>query len=239
VKNKLRIDRDLRIVASLALMGFLAGWAQAAAAGREVPNILSPLRLDVREGGIIRGDKETRKIALVFTGHRFAEGGEMILNELAKHQAKGAFFFTGEFYANTNFGTLIERIRNDGHYLGPHSDQLVAKEREDPHGLNGFILLLHIGSGPGRADKFHPHFGELLDYLAGKGYRFVRVDELLKTRPQIFLRANQLGYRPRDAKLALAFGKETLPGTFSVTEAPAQKVVFEGVAKSVAGSSGA
>jgi hypothetical protein len=45
--------------------------------------------------------------------------------------------------------------------------------------LNGFLLLLHLGSGPGRADKFHARFGELLDYLTGKGYQMVRVDELL------------------------------------------------------------
>jgi len=43
-----------------------------------------------------------------------------------------------------------------------------------------FILLLHIGSGPGRADKFPARFGALLDYLAAKGYQFVRVDELLQ-----------------------------------------------------------
>jgi hypothetical protein len=58
-------------------------------------------------------------------------------------------------------------------------DSIIAREQQDPNGLNGFILLLHIGSGPGRADKFHTHFGELLDYLGGKGYRFVRVDDLL------------------------------------------------------------
>lgn len=59
-------------------------------------------------------------------------------------------------------------------------DSIVKREREDPHGLNGFILLLHIGSGPGRVDKFHARFGELLDVLAAKGYEFVRVDELLE-----------------------------------------------------------
>src|SRR5439155_6484059 len=60
-------------------------------------------------------------------------------------------------------------------------DSIVAKEQQDPNGLNGFLLLLHIGAGPGRADKFPARFGELLDYLAGKGYRAVRVDELLAT----------------------------------------------------------
>jgi peptidoglycan/xylan/chitin deacetylase (PgdA/CDA1 family) len=63
-------------------------------------------------------------------------------------------------------------------------DSIVQKEREDPHGLNGFILLLHLGSGPGRADKFHTRFGELLDYLQGKGYEFVRVDELLEPKAE-------------------------------------------------------
>ena len=62
-------------------------------------------------------------------------------------------------------------------------DSIVAQERQDPHGLNGFILLLHIGSGPGRADKFPTRFGELLDFLSGKGYQFVRVDELLEPHP--------------------------------------------------------
>ncbi len=53
-----------------------------------------------------------------------------------------------------------------------------------PHGLNGFLLLLHIGAGPKRTDKFHTRFGELLDDLAGKGYQFVRVDELLETEQE-------------------------------------------------------
>src|SRR5207244_1636172 len=45
-------------------------------------------------------------------------------------------------------------------------ESIVRREREDPHGLNGFLLLLHLGSGPGRTDKFHARFGELLDTLA-------------------------------------------------------------------------
>src|SRR6185369_11259464 len=59
-------------------------------------------------------------------------------------------------------------------------DSIVKQEHEDPHGLNGFILLLHIGSGPGRTDKFHRRFGALLDYLKAKDYQFVRVDDLLE-----------------------------------------------------------
>ena len=61
-------------------------------------------------------------------------------------------------------------------------DSIINKEKKDPHGLNGFILLLHIGAGPGRTDKFSNRFGQLLDYLSGKGYQFVRVDELLGSK---------------------------------------------------------
>ena len=61
-------------------------------------------------------------------------------------------------------------------------DSIVAKEQQDPNGLNGFLLLLHIGAGPGRQDKFHARIGELLDYLSAKGYQFVRVDQLLETK---------------------------------------------------------
>ncbi len=215
---------------------------------------------------------------MVFTGHGYSEGGEVILRELRKHNGKGSFFFTGDFLTNTSFKPLVQRLVKEGHYLGPHSDKhllycpwegpkktlvthaefeadlgsnlgkigrfgiprsqiryflppyehynqeivdwakamglvlvnftpgtrsnadytgeadknfvsskaifdsILAREKKDPKGLNGFILLLHIGSGPGRGDKFHTRFGELLDYLSGRGYQFVRVDELLEPK---------------------------------------------------------
>jgi hypothetical protein len=59
-------------------------------------------------------------------------------------------------------------------------DSIMAREREDPDGLNGFLLLLHIGAGPGRADKMHDRLGALLDALSARGYRFVRIDDLLR-----------------------------------------------------------
>jgi peptidoglycan/xylan/chitin deacetylase (PgdA/CDA1 family) len=65
-------------------------------------------------------------------------------------------------------------------------DSIVERERADPQGLDGFLLLLHIGAGPRRTDKFHLRFGELLDALYRKGYELVRVDELLdgKAKPR-------------------------------------------------------
>jgi endoglucanase len=62
-------------------------------------------------------------------------------------------------------------------------ESILKKEREDQDGLNGFLLLLHTGVGPNRTDKFHLRFGELFGTLKGKGYHFVRVDELLGKQP--------------------------------------------------------
>jgi peptidoglycan/xylan/chitin deacetylase (PgdA/CDA1 family) len=227
-------------------------------------------------GGIVRGPSATRRIALEFTGHEFAEGGAIILNELARRGARASFFLTGDFLRTPEFAPLVRRIVREGHYLGPHSDKhllycdwetrdktlvtidafthdlennlraveafgvrradvrywvppyewynaeiagwssslgltlvnftpgtrsnadytgeadrnfvpsqrihdsILAREREDPDGLNGFLLLLHIGAGPGRTDKMHNRLGSLLDALSERGYRFVRVDELLR-----------------------------------------------------------
>jgi hypothetical protein len=52
-------------------------------------------------------------------------------------------------------------------------------ERKDPLGLNGFVLLLHIGTHPDRKDKFHTRLDELIAELHGRGYIFVRIDRLL------------------------------------------------------------
>ncbi len=47
------------------------------------------------------------------------------------------------------------------------------------NGLNGFILLLHLGTHPDRTDKFYLLLPELLQFLKQKGYSPVRIDELL------------------------------------------------------------
>lgn len=240
---------------------------------------LATLRVqcEIQEGAILRGPKDEKRLALLFTAHEFGEGGETILNELKRHGARASFFLTGAFLANPQFKPLVERLAAEQHYLGPHSDRhllycswdaartnlvtemefqedlaanvaklsaheteprrfsryflppfehynrqiadwaqargwtlinytpgtrshadytgetdrnfvssqrimesITAQERDDPEGLNGFLLLFHFGAGPGRADKFHSVFGELLDYLAARGYKLVRVDELLR-----------------------------------------------------------
>ncbi|MGH7941707.1 MAG: glycoside hydrolase family 9 protein, partial [Limisphaerales bacterium] len=286
----------------------------------------------IHDGGILRGPLSKKKIALVFTGDTFAEGGDVILTALARHNARASFFLTGNFLTNADFIPLVRRMIAQGDYIGPHSDKhllfcdwnnppgtlvtrdefradinanlrklanlgvsraeahfilpayehfnpdiarwsaemgltlvdftpgtranadytgeadrnfvsssvifdsIVRRDHEDPHGLNGFILLLHIGSGPRRADKFSSRFGALLDYLDARGYQCVRIDELLAPSRAIYIRANQVGYRPLEPKTAVAFSVAPLPKSFSVVDAETGKVLFNGRAKPIHGA---
>lgn len=255
-------------LASLALALVVAGCAPRAA------ERIHP-RLQTRAGAICRGPTDSNRLALVFTGHEFAEGAETILNELRSRNLPAAFFLTGDFLARQEFKPLVQRMVREGHYLGPHSDKhllyctwdnarttlvsqdtfrsdlqenlkklatagvkstptlflppyehnnlqiadwtrsmglrlvnftpgtrsaadytgeadanfvsaqtildsILSLDRSSREGLNGFILLLHAGAGPGRRDKMHTRLAELLDYLSQRGYECVRLDVLLK-----------------------------------------------------------
>jgi peptidoglycan/xylan/chitin deacetylase (PgdA/CDA1 family) len=56
-------------------------------------------------------------------------------------------------------------------------------EQSKAAGLNGFILLMHIGSGPGRADKLYTKLPKLIRWLKAKDYQMVRIDQLLHNNP--------------------------------------------------------
>jgi len=227
------------------------------------------------QGAIVRGDTSTRRMAVVFTGGSFADGGEHIRRVLREEGVRAGFFFTGDFYRTPGFAGLIRGLVEDGHYLGPHSDRhllycdwddrdrtlvsreefrddllanfgemerfgvarekghlfippyewynheiagwcreldltlfnftpgtssnadyttpsmpeyldsrtiydrVLAYESKDLAGLNGFILLVHIGADPARTDKFYLLLGDLVRELKERGYAFARIDELL------------------------------------------------------------
>lgn len=228
------------------------------------------------QGAIIRGKTNEKKIALVFTGDEFADGGKSIASTLKNSDSKASFFFTGRFYRNPKFSSLIKSLKANENYLGAHSDQhllyndwtkrdslLVTKtqfsedlnanykamekfgikkkhspyflppyewynqsisdwtsemglklinftpgtrsnadytfpemeksyrstseiyqsiidyEKNNKNGLNGFMLLLHIGTDPKRTDKFYTRLPELIDYLKKEGYILVKIDDLL------------------------------------------------------------
>ena len=255
-------------IAWLTLIAFCG----TATARGEIPFAATVVR--DAEGGVIRGDVETKRLALIFTGDKFGESAAPILDTLAQRHIKGSFFLTGGFLEQDSLRPAVKRMVEEGHYVGPHSDShplyapwedrrkslvtaeffkddlqknldglrrvgalspgtpilfvppyewynaeqvawsdamgvglinftpgsgsnrdyaregdrvfvpsqqilddVLAYERKDPHGLNGFLLLLHLGSG--RRDPFHPQLGKLCDELAKRGYEFVRVDELL------------------------------------------------------------
>ena len=61
-------------------------------------------------------------------------------------------------------------------------EDILDCERRDPHGLSGFLLLMHLGSQ--RQDKMHTQLGELLDELSRRGYSFVRVDAWLAAQAE-------------------------------------------------------
>jgi endoglucanase len=226
-------------------------------------------------GAIVRGDTSSGRMAIVFTGDEFADGGEHIISTLKEHDIKASFFLTGNFYANLKFRKLIMKLRAGNHYVGAHSDKhllycdwtkrdsllvteevfhldlkenyqkmstfgisksaakyflppyewyndtiaawtkkdslqlinfssgtrttadyttplmkgyrtsdeilssVINYEAGSPNGLNGFIMLLHIGTDSARTDKFYIHLDKLLKFIKAKGYKPVRVDELL------------------------------------------------------------
>jgi len=231
--------------------------------------------LTYSHGAIIRGDSTKKKIAIVFTGDEFADGGDLIIKMLRQQKIKASFFLTGRFLRNTAFQNLILQLKKGGHYIGPHSDQhllycdwnsrdsllvnkkefnfdlnnnyaemarhnipvkqatyflpayewyndtiaawtkekhlqlinftpgtishadyttpdeknyrgseeiyisIINYENSNVSGLNGFILLMHIGTDPKRTDKFYKKLPDLLKYLRSKGYQFQTVEQLL------------------------------------------------------------
>ncbi|MNE90060.1 hypothetical protein D3C80_1875340 [compost metagenome] len=56
---------------------------------------------------------------------------------------------------------------------------IVDYERSSESGLNGFLLLVHIGTDVRRKDKFYDHLPKLISELKEQGYKFVRIDDLL------------------------------------------------------------
>jgi hypothetical protein len=57
---------------------------------------------------------------------------------------------------------------------------ILAHESGQAHGLNGFILLSHVGTAPERTDKFYLLLEDLIVELEGLGYQFCRIDALLR-----------------------------------------------------------
>ncbi|MFZ1715243.1 MAG: polysaccharide deacetylase family protein [Saprospiraceae bacterium] len=58
-------------------------------------------------------------------------------------------------------------------------NSITAYDMNSTSGLNGFILLMHIGAGSARHEKFFKQVPGLIRYLQDKGYLFKTVSEML------------------------------------------------------------
>lgn len=58
-------------------------------------------------------------------------------------------------------------------------ESILKYDETQPDHLNGFMLLLHIGTDPKREDKMYKRLPELVQYLKNKGYKLVTVNQLL------------------------------------------------------------
>ncbi len=78
-------------------------------------------------------------------------------------------------HADYTFPSLGKQYRTSQVILQSILDQ----EKKDPNGLNGYLLLLHLGTDPARKDKFYPYLGPLLNELKRRGYTFVALPDAL------------------------------------------------------------
>jgi len=122
-------------------------------------------------GALIRLDSTRKNIALVFTGHEFADGYKTITSTLNKFGIKGNFFFTGDFYRNPEYADIIRDLKNSGHYLGAHSDKhllynswekrdstLVTREQFEKDVIDNYKEMAKFGISKDDAPFFLPPF---------------------------------------------------------------------------------
>lgn len=56
-------------------------------------------------------------------------------------------------------------------------NSILDYEHSSSIGLNGYILLIHVGTAPEREDKFYNHLNELIKNLDSMGYQFGKLIE--------------------------------------------------------------
>ena len=81
------------------------------------PNII------LNRGAIVRMDTIKREIFLCFTAHEFSDGFDTIIRTLKQHKIKASFFLTGDFCRNPANRQIINQLKTESHYVGPHSDK--------------------------------------------------------------------------------------------------------------------
>lgn len=77
--------------------------------------------------------------------------------------------------ADYTFPSMGDKYRTSDRILNSVSTYM----EQHTEGLNGFMMLIHLGTDPQRRDKFYNRLPFLLEMLRQKGYQFERVDKLL------------------------------------------------------------
>jgi peptidoglycan/xylan/chitin deacetylase (PgdA/CDA1 family) len=85
--------------------------------------------------------------------------------------------FTPGTYSNADYTTPdMKNYRSSASIM----DSIVAYEQRNKAGLNGFILLFHIGAHPARTDQSSSQLQKLISYLQERKYVFTTISELIK-----------------------------------------------------------
>lgn len=85
--------------------------------------------------------------------------------------------FTPGTLSHTDYTTLKDKNYRSNQKIFQSITDLEVKQTK---GLRGFILLMHIGAGPDRKEKFYSRLPELILMLKDKGYQFKTISGLLE-----------------------------------------------------------
>jgi len=66
------------------------------------------------------------------------------------------------------------------HTPGEVMDKIIALAEEVPQGINGGIILMHLGTIRSSDQQVHRILGRLIDELSTRGYRFVTISEMIR-----------------------------------------------------------
>ncbi|HUP12378.1 MAG TPA: glycoside hydrolase family 9 protein, partial [Niastella sp.] len=87
--------------------------------------------------------------------------------------------FTPGTYSNADYTTPdMKNYRSSASIL----DSIIAYEHRNKAGLNGFILLFHVGAHPARKDRSFGQLQQLISYLQERKYLLTTIKELIKTK---------------------------------------------------------
>jgi endoglucanase len=147
----------------------------------------------------------TRRDSLLVSREDFINDLENSFSEMAKFgiERENAFWYLPpyEWYNDSiaawtkDMGLQLvnfsEGTRSNADYTYPEMGEkyvdskaiynsIITFEQQSSSGLNGFILLVHIGTDPRRTDKFYFYLPNIVKEIKTRGYKFVRIDSLLK-----------------------------------------------------------